>query len=104
MISVFCDVFHDFIYKKHILMNSSIQIKIDSFMLFKSKLRVHLYFIIVNAFIAMLIACRYFVYLSEFPTDILGFSFLVSSVISHMTLLMVLLGIILIPFLLLPRR
>ena len=73
-------------------------------MLFKSKLRVHLYFIIVNAFIAMLIACRYFVYLSEFPTDILGFSFLISSVISHMTLLMLVVGIILIPFLLLPNK
>ena len=70
---------------------------------FKSKLRVHLYFIIINAFIAMLIACRYFVYLSEFPTDILGISFLVSSVISHMALLILLLGVILIPFLLLPN-
>ncbi|OTG83240.1 choline-sulfatase [Acinetobacter sp. ANC 4558] len=72
-------------------------------MFFKSKLRVHLYFTIINAFIAMLIACRYFVYLSEFPTDILGFSFLISSVISHMALLMICLGIVLIPFLLLPN-
>ena len=71
-------------------------------MLFKSKLRIHLYFLIINAFIAMLIVCRYFVYLPEFPTDILGFSFLVTSVISHMTLLIVILGVVLIPFLLLP--
>jgi uncharacterized protein len=71
-------------------------------MLFKTKLRIHLYFLIINAFIAMLIACRYFVYLPEFPTDILGFSFLVTSVISHMTLLIVIFGVVLIPFLLLP--
>lgn len=73
-------------------------------MRFTSKLRTHTYFIIINAFIAMLIACRYFFYLPEVPTDLLGFSFLVSSVISHMALLTLLLGVVLIPFLLLPYR
>lgn len=73
-------------------------------MRFQSKLRVHIYFIIINAFLAMLIACRYFFYLPEIPTDLLGFSFLVSSVISHMALLTLLWGVILVPFLFLPNR
>ena len=69
---------------------------------FKSKLRIHIYFIIINALIAMLIACRYFFFLPEFPTDVLGSSFLINSVISHIAFLTFLLGIVLIPFLLLP--
>lgn len=71
---------------------------------FSAKLRVHFYFIMINALVAMLLACRYFFYLPEIPTDFLGLSFLISSVISHMALLTLLLGVVLIPVLLLPRR
>ena len=70
---------------------------------FKSKLHAHSYLILVNAIIAMLIACRYFAFLPEFPTDFLGFTFLVTSTISHMTLLISLVGLLLIPALFLPQ-
>ena len=73
-------------------------------MLFKQKMTVHGYFIIANALIFMLISCRYFFYLPEFPSDLLGFSFLVSSIFSHMTLLSLIMGIVLIPFLFLPTQ
>ena len=69
---------------------------------FKKKLHSHGYFIAVNAIIAMLIACRYFFVMPEIPSDLLGVSFLVSSVISHMATLTALIGLILIPLLLLP--
>ena len=69
---------------------------------FKTKLHSHGYFIAVNAIIAMLIACRYFFVMPEIPSDLLGFSFLVSSVISHMATLTALIGLILVPLLLLP--
>ena len=69
---------------------------------FKTKLHSHGYFIAVNAIIAMLIACRYFFVMPEIPSDHLAFSFLVSSVISHMATLTALIGLILIPLLLLP--
>ncbi len=55
-----------------------------------------------NAVLAMLIACRYFTFLPEFPSDFLGVSFLITSIFSHMTLLTVILGILLIPLLFLP--
>lgn len=71
-------------------------------MSFKSKLHSFAYLIMVNAILAMLISCRYFAYLPEIPTDLLGFSFLVSSVFSHMTLLTALFSLVLMPFLLLP--
>lgn len=69
---------------------------------FKTKLHSHGYFIAVNAIIAMLIACRYFSVMPEIPTDFLGFSFLASSIISHMATMTALMGLILIPFLFLP--
>ena len=69
---------------------------------FKTKLHSHGYFIAVNAIIAMLIACRYFFVMPEIPSDLLGFSFLVSSVISHIATLTALIGLILVPLLLLP--
>lgn len=69
---------------------------------FKTKLHSHGYFIAINAIIAMLIACRYFSVMPEIPTDFLGFSFLASSIISHMATMTALMGLILIPFLFLP--
>lgn len=75
----------------------------NTFMTFKTKLHAHAYLIMFNAFIAMLIACRYYSFLPEFPTDVLGLSFLVSATFSHMTMLSVLIGLILIPALLLPQ-
>lgn len=71
-------------------------------MSFKAKLHSYGYFIMANAIVAMLIACRYFFVMPEFPSDILGISFLISSVFSHMALLTALCAVVLIPFLLLP--
>lgn len=70
---------------------------------FKSKLHAHSYLILINAIFAMLISCRYFAFLPEFPSDFLGFTFLVTSIISHMTLLVALVGLLLIPVLFLPQ-
>lgn len=56
----------------------------------------------VNALIAMLISFRYFAYLPEFPKDGLGLSFLIFSILSHMTMLCAMVGLIMIPLLFLP--
>lgn len=71
-------------------------------MAFKTKLHKLGYFMMINAIIAMLIACRFFFYIPEIPTDILGFSFLVSSIFSHMTMLALLVTVVSIPLLFLP--
>ncbi|NHB59258.1 DUF3413 domain-containing protein [Acinetobacter sp. 194] len=76
-------------------------------MTFKLKFQAHVYLIICNALISMLIACRYFAFLPELPTDVLGFSFLVCGTFSHMATLSFLMGFILLPVLFLtqtPRR
>lgn len=72
-------------------------------MTFKFKLHAHAYLIICNAFFAMLIACRYYAFLPEFPTDILGLSFILCGTFSHMATLSLLLGLVMIPFLFLPQ-
>lgn len=70
---------------------------------FKSRLHVLGYMIMINAVIAMLIACRYFVFLPEFPTDTAGLTFLITGTFSHMVMLSALGGLLLIPVLLLPQ-
>lgn len=72
-------------------------------MTFKLKLHAHAYLIIFNALVAMLIACRYYSFLAEFPTDVLGISFILFGTFSHMSLLSVLIGAIIIPILFLPQ-
>ncbi len=70
---------------------------------FKSRLHVLGYMIMINAVIAMLIACRYFVFLPEFPTDTAGLTFLITGTFYHMVMLSALGGLLLIPVLLLPQ-
>lgn len=70
---------------------------------FKTKLHSYAYLIMANAIIAILISCRYFSVMPKIPTDFLGFSFLVSSVISHMATMTALISLFLIPFLFLPK-
>ena len=71
---------------------------------FKGKLKTLGLFALINALIAIVIATRYFQYLPVIPTDSLGFTFLVTSVLSQMSLLAGILALIGIPFLILPSR
>ncbi|MUK26546.1 DUF3413 domain-containing protein [Aliivibrio fischeri] len=64
---------------------------------FKQKLHSHGWFILINSLIAIAIATRYFAFLPEIPTDILGLSFLVSATFSQMVLLGGLIGLVAIP-------
>ncbi|MUJ26455.1 DUF3413 domain-containing protein [Aliivibrio fischeri] len=64
---------------------------------FKQKLHSHSWFILINSLIAIAIATRYFAFLPEIPTDILGLSFLVSGTFSQMVLLGGLIGLVAIP-------
>ena len=70
---------------------------------FQQKLHSHGWFILINAFVAMLISLRFFAYLPIFPKDVLSLSFIVTGVWSQMTLLTAVIGLITIPLLLLPR-
>ena len=71
---------------------------------FKQKLHAHGWFILFNALVAIAIACRYFAFLPEFPTDPLTVTFLLAGTFSQMVLLAALVGLISIPALLLPKR
>lgn len=66
---------------------------------FKDKLHVHAYIILFNALLAIGIACRYFEFLPELPTDTLGITYLVASVFGQMTLIVALIGLVTIPLL-----
>ncbi|ASU23372.1 choline-sulfatase [Vibrio qinghaiensis] len=70
---------------------------------FKQKLHAHGWFILINALALMLIASRYFAFLPEFPTDLLGLIFIFSGTWGQMTLLTTIVGLITIPTLLLPK-
>lgn len=72
-------------------------------MSFKQKLHAHGWFILINALVLMLIASRYFAFLPEFPTDLLGLIFIFSGTWGQMTLLTIIVGLITIPTLLLPK-
>ncbi|MGF1903808.1 DUF3413 domain-containing protein [Aliivibrio salmonicida] len=64
---------------------------------FKQKLHSHGWFILINSFIAMAIASRYFAFLPEIPTDLLGLSFLLSGTFSQMVLLASVIGLVALP-------
>lgn len=70
----------------------------------KSQLRPFTWFIIFNSLIAILISLRYFAYLPSVPTDLLGFTFLVSSTVSQMLLLAFVFGLITLPLLFVSQR
>lgn len=72
-------------------------------MTFVSKLRSHAWFILLNAFISMLIATRYFAFLPELPSEFVAQLFLVSGTLSQMALLSFLLGLLTLSTLLLPK-
>jgi uncharacterized protein len=61
-------------------------------------------FLIINIFFSILLAIRYFSFLPEFPTDILGSSFIVTSLIGQMALLGGILGFFAFIFIFLPRK
>lgn len=57
----------------------------------------HGWLILINSLIAMGIATRYFAFLPEIPTDVLGLSFLISGTFSQMVLLAGLIGLVALP-------
>ena len=61
---------------------------------YKNKLSVYSDFLIVNIFLSIGISTRYFYFMPEFPSGILGPVFIVSSLISHLALLGGLIGLI----------
>lgn len=72
-------------------------------MRFKEKLHAHAWFILINALLLVLISCRYFTFLPEFPTDVLTLTFLLVSALSQMTLLAAVVGLVALPVLFLPK-
>lgn len=72
-------------------------------MTFSSKARAHAWFMLINAFICILIATRYFAFLPEFPSATLARVFLLSGTLSQMALLSFLVGLLVLPFILLPK-
>ena len=69
----------------------------------KQRLHAHGWFILVNALVAMLIACRYFSFLPEFPSEPLAVVFIIVSVFGQMTLIAALIGLVALPSLFLPK-
>lgn len=70
---------------------------------FKQKLHAHGWFILVNALLAIAIASRYFAFLPEFPSDVMGVTFILAGTLGQMTLLAALIGLVTIPALLLSK-
>jgi len=71
---------------------------------FKQKLHAHGWLILINALIAIAVSGRYFAFLPEFPSEIKAIVFIVAGTFSQMVLLAAIVGLITIPFLLLPTR
>jgi len=72
-------------------------------MTFSAKLRSHAWFMLINAFLCILIATRYFAFLPEAPSAMLAQVFLVSGTLSQMALLSFIIGCLLMPVILLPK-
>ncbi|WP_394145867.1 DUF3413 domain-containing protein [Vibrio atypicus] len=70
---------------------------------FKQRLHAHGWFILINALVAVVIACRYFAFLPEFPSDALGITFIFAGTLGQMTLLAGIIGLVSLPALLLPK-
>ncbi|QUX92849.1 choline-sulfatase [Marinomonas sp. A3A] len=62
------------------------------------------YFLIINILFSILLAIRYFLFLPEFPADVLGASFIVTSLIGQMALLGGILGLFAFFLVFLPRK
>ena len=71
---------------------------------FRERLHAHAYVIVFNALLAIAIACRYFEFLPELPSDALGIVYLVASVLGQMTLIVALIGLITIPLLIISNN
>lgn len=72
-------------------------------MTFSSKARAHAWFMLINSFICIFIATRYFAFLPEFPSDTLAQVFLFSGTLSQMALLSFILGLLVSPLIFLPK-
>ena len=73
-------------------------------MTFKSKLRAYAWFMLINAFLCVLVSTRYFAFLPEFPSETIAQVFLMSDTLSQMALLSFLIGILVCPLLFLPKQ
>lgn len=73
-------------------------------MTFLSKLRAYAWFMLINAFVCVLISTRYFAFLPEFPSESLAQVFLMSGALSQMALLTFLLGVVAFPVIFLPKQ
>ncbi|AGH80578.1 membrane associated sulfatase [Psychromonas sp. CNPT3] len=69
----------------------------------KQRIHAHAWFILFNALIALMVATRYFTFLPEFPSDIMGVTFIVVATFSQMALLALVMGLISLPVLLLGK-
>ena len=70
----------------------------------KQRLRVHGFFIVINALISMCIAARYFSFLPVFPSDLVAVVFIFAATFGQMVLLASVLGLLTLPFIYLPKR
>lgn len=68
------------------------------------RLRVHGFFIVMNALVAMCIATRYFSFLPVFPSDLVAVIFIFASTFGQMVFLASILGLLSLPFIYLPKR
>tara|TARA_R110000764_G_scaffold213462_1_gene299836 strand:- start:2411 stop:4240 length:1830 start_codon:yes stop_codon:yes gene_type:complete len=73
-------------------------------MTFGSKCSVFGYFLIINIFLSIFLAIRYFSFLPELPSDVFGVSFILTSLIGQMALLGGILGFFTLFFVFLPRK
>ncbi len=71
-------------------------------MTFKSKFRAYAWFMLINAFLCVLVSTRYFAFLPEFPSETVAQVFLMSGTLSQMALLSFLVGLVVSPVLFLP--
>ena len=71
---------------------------------FKQKLHSHGWFILINILLAITVSTRYFVFLPELPSELTAITFIVTGTFSQMALLASVVGVISIPFLLLPTK
>jgi len=67
------------------------------------RLRVHGFFIVINALVSMLVAARYFEFLPVFPSDFLAILFIFVATFGQMVLLAGVLGLLSLPVICLPK-
>src|SRR5690554_4445281 len=70
----------------------------------KSKLKSYGWFVAANALAVLLLSTRFFGYLPELPTEPLEISFIILTSVSHSAMLAALVGLLVSPLLLLPKR